>query len=117
MVRLHEWPDIQAYAAQHGLLVIGVDEPETPPLISEFLASPDGTYFDDDDESVDWIEFAIPNVFALNLKNYSLSDDPARLARWVFPSVTVPARGHLVVFASGKARWEPGAPAHSNFSL
>ena len=98
-------------------LVIGVDEPETPPLISEFLASPDGTYFDDDDESVDWIEIANPNVFALNLKNYSLSDDPARLARWVFPSVTVPARGHLVVFASGKARWEPGAPAHTNFSL
>lgn len=38
MVRLHEWPDIQAYAAQHGLLVIGVDEAGRGPLCGPVVA-------------------------------------------------------------------------------
>lgn len=98
-------------------LTIGVDEPEKPPFLSEFLASPNAAYLDEDEDGEDWIEIANPNPFALNLQGYHLTDAADRPAQWTFPSFTIPAHGHRVVFASGKNRREPGAPMHTNFSL
>ncbi len=98
-------------------LVIGVDEPESAPFISEFMASPNGAYRDEDGDSEDWIEIANPNAFAVNLSGYHLTDNPARPAQWMIPSFTIPSHGHRVIFASGKDRREPGDPPHTNFSL
>ena len=51
--------------------------------------------------SPDWIE--LYNGFCpVNLNGWSLTDDPNRLRKWVFPSKTLPASGYLVVFASGR---------------
>lgn len=98
-------------------LVIGVDEPERPPFISEFLASPNGAYLDEDGEGEDWIEVTNPNPFALNLGGYHLTDAADRLTQWTLPPLTVPAQASRVVFASAKNRREPGDPLHTNFSL
>lgn len=98
-------------------LTLGVDEPELPPFISEFMASPNGDLQDEEGDSEDWIEIANPNPFAVNLAGHHLTDDPARPTQWVFPSFTIPAQGQRVVFASGKDRRAPGDPPHTNFSL
>ena len=106
-----------ASGSRSATLVIGVDEPELPPFLSEFLASPNASYLDEDGDGEDWVEIANPNGFALNLEGYYLTDNHGDPAQWPFPSVTVPAQGRLVVFASGKDRRQPGAPLHTNFSL
>ena len=98
-------------------MVIGVDEPEQAPFISEFLAAPNASYLDEDGDGEDWVEISNPNNIALNLEGFSLTDDPAQPAMWPFPAVTLPAQGRLVVFASGKDRRTPGLPLHTNFSL
>ena len=98
-------------------VVVGVDEPELEPRITEFMASNSGSYQDEDGANEDWIEIQNPNGFSLNLAGYHLTDDPLVPAQWAFPSRMVPAHGYLVVFASGKNRRDAGSPLHTDFSL
>ena len=53
----------------------------------------------------------------LPLNGWYLTDDPAALQKWRFPSVTMAAGGYLVVFASGKNRIDPASELHTNFKL
>jgi hypothetical protein len=59
----------------------------------------------------------IPNDYTLQLAGYSLSDSATRPTQWAFPSVKIPARGYLIVFASGKNRAVAGEELHTNFKL
>ena len=86
-------------------------------FINEFLAVNDGGLPDMDGEFVDWIEIHNSGSEPMALLNWSLTDDPAQLAKWRFPAVTLPANGYLVVFASGKDRAAPVAELHANFKL
>lgn len=85
--------------------------------INEFVAVNDGGLPDVDGEFADWIEIHNSGTEAVALLDWSLTDDPARLGKWRFPAVTLPANGYLVVFASGKDRTAPGAELHTNFKL
>ena len=96
---------------------VGVDLALEPPRISEFMADNSGGLKDADGDSADWIEISNPNAFTLNLEGYYLSDDPARAFQWAFPSLRLPPKGILVVFASGKDRRVSGAELHTNFRL
>ncbi len=87
--------------------------------ITEFMAENLTAYRDEDQDPEDWIEIRNPTDAAVSLEGWSLSnaeDDPGR---WVFPAVSIPARGRLVVFASAKDRRDPaaGARLHTNFKL
>lgn len=78
--------------------------------ISEILA---------DDETVgkqDWIELHNPSRGSVNLNAWSLTDDPATPGKWVFPDVTIPAGGRLLVYASGRDI-RAGSTLHTNFKL
>jgi hypothetical protein len=100
--------------SQLTLLVL---EPGVP-RISEFMANNDGALIaDEDHEFSDWIEIHNPSGTPAQLQGYFLTDDPADLRKWAFPSVTLAPNGYLIVFASGKNRTVPGAPLHTNFSL
>ncbi len=86
-------------------------------IINEFLALNSGGLQDEDGEYSDWIELYNPGATAVNLKNWSLTDDASTLSKWVFPDVTIGAGKYLVVFASGKDRKTQSPKFHTNFKL
>ena len=77
------------------------------PMISEFMADNRRSSIDDDDDRSDWIEIYNPDSLPANLSGWFLTDDPDHELKWEFPAVTLPARGYLVVFASGKKQGKP----------
>ncbi len=87
------------------------------PVITEFMASNDETLADEDGEFEDWVEIHNPGAAAISLSGWFLTDKADNLTKWMFPPVSVPAGGYLVVFTSGKDRIDPGANLHTNFSL
>ena len=86
-------------------------------VLTEFLASNGGGLVDVDGDSSDWIEIHNPTTSAVDLKDWSLTDDPALPAQWKFPAIRLDPGAYLVVFASGKDRTDPGAQLHTRFSL
>ena len=68
-------------------------------VISEFMASNTHTLFDEDGESSDWIEIQNVGTNTVNLLNWSLTDNPAKLTLWRFPATNLNAGAFLVVFA------------------
>jgi CotH kinase protein/Chitobiase/beta-hexosaminidase C-terminal domain/Immunoglobulin domain/Lamin Tail Domain len=85
----------------------------SPLLINEFMADNGSTLRDEDRDYSDWIEIANPNPVGINAAGYRLRDSANE---WIFPSVFLPARSYLVVFASGKDRTDCGS-LHTNFKL
>ncbi|HOA62324.1 MAG TPA: discoidin domain-containing protein, partial [Verrucomicrobiota bacterium] len=79
-----------------------VDDRPLPVRISEFMAENRLSLEDGRGEPSDWIELHNPNNQPCDLAGYGLSDDPATPMKWLFPSVSIPAHGYLVVFASGR---------------
>jgi hypothetical protein len=90
-----------------------------PVMINEFLAENIQGLADEEGDQVDWVELHNPGTTAASLLGWGLTDDATQPHQWVFPDVTVPAGGHLVVHASGKDRRStvPGARLHTNFKL
>ena len=85
-------------------------------VISEILADNTKGLKDKDGAFSDWIEITNTGLAALNLNGYYLTDSASNLTMWRFPSVSVPAGGYLVVFASDKnIRTLP--ELHTNFKL
>ena len=74
---------------------------------------------DEDNEVQDWVELHNTSASAVSLAGWSLTDDESDPAKWVFPPVSIPGRGYLIVFCSGKDRRPvaPGSRLHSNFGL
>jgi Concanavalin A-like lectin/glucanases superfamily/CotH kinase protein/Chitobiase/beta-hexosaminidase C-terminal domain len=99
-------------------VTIGVDEPELPPFISEFLASNGGGIRDSEGKRQDWVEIGNPNAFALNLSGFFLTDNPLLKRKWTFPPFTVPGNGYAIVFASNTTTPRPLLETpHTNFNL
>ena len=69
-----------------------------PILINELVADNNGNHLDGDNKANDWIEIYNPRQEAVNLEGYSLTDDPLLPRKWIFPSITVPAEGYLILF-------------------
>ncbi len=83
--------------------------------ISEFMASNDSVFTDEDGDSPDWIEIQNTATRALSTSGWFLTDNRENLNRWQLPNIEIPAGGYLVVFASGKDR--AGSPPHTDFQL
>ena len=98
-----------------GLILPGAAAAD--PIISEFMASNRTSATDEDGDRPDWIEIRNPGPAAVNLTGWFLTDTAANTSKWAFPALTVPANGHLIVWASGKDRRVAGQPLHTNFSL
>ncbi len=86
-------------------------------VITEFVAGNTTGIQDSDGDRSDWIELHNPALATVNLSGWSLTDDPVNLTKWRFPATNVAARGHLLVFASGKDRAVAGAELHASFKL
>ena len=86
--------------------------------INEFMAANETGLLDADGAAEDWIELYNDENFAVPLEGWTLTDDASKPNQWVFPRVTIGAKQHLVVFASGKDVRDPAAPRlHTNFKL
>ncbi len=88
-----------------------------PLRISEFLASNDTGIRDGFGSREDWLEIHNPNSEPVDLEGYRLTDSLQDMGKWIFPPVTVPAGGYLVVFASGRDGLDPQGALHASFRL
>jgi hypothetical protein len=68
---------------------LGVNEPLSPVVLSEFLAS--------NSNGDDWIELYNPNSFSVNLNDYALTDDPADPQKYLFPPGSIHPGEYLVI--------------------
>jgi hypothetical protein len=93
-----------------------------PFVISEFLAANSGNQTnsirDDDGDSSDWIEIQNLSATTEDISGFFLTDSATHLTKWRVPDgVVVPARGYLILFASGKNRTNAAIRLHTNFQL
>ncbi len=85
-------------------------------VINEAMYSNKGFLLDQDNDSPDWIEIYNGGGQSINLKNWQLTDDASDDEFWTFPSYILGPGEHMIVFASGKDRYENGA-FHTDFKL
>jgi len=85
-------------------------------VINEIMAKNGTTLQDEDGDYSDWIEIYNNGNVAVNLENYSLSDDDEELDKWSFPTVIVQPGAFLLVFASDKDRGNTDE-LHANFKI
>ena len=80
--------------------------------------SSNGLYCPDEDgDFCDYVELHNTSNSSVNLAGWYLSDSVSKLKRWMFPSVSIPADGYLVVYCSGKNRTNDPARLHTDFKL
>ena len=99
------------FAAWFGCLLTLTPLRAAEPVISEIMPSNARTLADEDGQFPDWVEINNPGTAPLNLAGYFLTDNALQPAKWAFPPVTIPPRGFMVVFASGKNRSSLESPA------
>ncbi len=85
--------------------------------LNEIMASNSAVVADEDGDYEDWIEIYNYGDEEVNLKGFYLSDDYAEPYMWEFPEAIIHPGEHLLVWASGKDRRDPGAPLHTNFRI
>jgi hypothetical protein len=73
-------------------------------VVNEVMSSNYSSTSDEDGEYSDWLEIFNNSDVPLDLTGYGVSDDQADLFKWVIPSYTLPAKDHLLIFASDKNR-------------
>ncbi len=87
------------------------------PIISEFLASNDNGFTNDNGNQSDWIEIYNAGDASINLVGYTLTDDANETDKWTFPSVTLNAGSYLVVNADDDAAPTTGIQLYTGFKL
>ncbi len=87
-------------------------------LITEVMAKNLSTLTDSDGEYHDWIELCNAGNEPMSMEGWYLSDSIDEPYRWAFPPVTVQPGEYLVVFASGKDKYDTRTGEyHSNFRI
>ncbi|MGB0384421.1 MAG: CotH kinase family protein [Ardenticatenaceae bacterium] len=86
-------------------------------VINELVADNENGLLDEDGEQEDWLELHNISGNPVDLSGWYLTDDELELTQWAFPTMTLPADGYLVVFASKKDRAVAGSELHANFKL
>ncbi|MDF2699839.1 MAG: hypothetical protein K0Q49_1395 [Haloplasmataceae bacterium] len=86
--------------------------------INEVMVSNGSTLLDANGNYSDWIELYNDSNLDINLANYYLTDHFDDLIKWKFPKrVIVPAKGYLIIWASGKNKTDSHNDLHTNFSI
>jgi hypothetical protein len=81
--------------------------------INEFCASNTSGITDPDyNSNADWIEIYNSGSTAVNLKGYFLTDNLDKPLKWKIPSVSLPAKGYITIWADGK-----DSSLHTNFKM
>lgn len=84
-------------------------------VVNEWMSKNRTGITDEDGDYSDWLEIYNGGSTAVNLGGYGLTDDAEEPGKWIFPPSTIEPNGHLLVFCSGKDRFE--SELHTNFKL
>ncbi len=88
------------------------------PIISEFMASNNGSIDDGFGQDSDWIELTNVGDAPVDLEGYYLSDSVNNLTKWSFTTSTILNPGqYLIVFASDQNTIDPLGYRHTNYKL
>lgn len=71
-------------------------------VLNELMASNSSTIADDYGTYSDWIELYNSSSADISLSGYTITDDPAKFAKFVLPDITIKAGEYLVIWASGR---------------
>lgn len=74
--------------------------------INEFMSSNSATLYDEDGDTPDWIELYNVGPSNYNLNGFGITDNPSQPFKWVLPDIDIPSQEHLLLFASGKDRYD-----------
>jgi hypothetical protein len=122
----------EAFFVMNALVLDGQDRSEEAPptgvtsagssvVINEFVASNRRGLTDGDGNASDWIELYNGGAGPVSLSGWYLTDERDQPQKWPFPPTAIlPARGYLVVFASGQATEnyvDKQGYLHANFAL
>lgn len=86
-------------------------------LIHEYMSKNDYICYDEDGDYSDWVELYNTTDADISLKGYYLTSKTDNLQEWAFPEVTIPAKGYLMVWLSGKDKVTESGEIHANFKL
>jgi len=107
-----------------GTLLVTNNSPSWRYMVgnTEPIAELDGAIEDNPDAPTsvnDWVELHNPGTAAVSLSGWSLSDRSGGSEKWLFPNVSIPAGGYLVVILDGQDIKSPGTNGylHADFSL
>lgn len=98
-------------------LIFGISVHAQSLRINELMALNVSKITDADGDFSDWIEIYNPTADAVDLQDWSITDDMLEPAKWIFPSVVIPPNDYLLVFASGKDLKSDVTELHTNFKL
>ncbi|MCF8245413.1 MAG: lamin tail domain-containing protein [Saprospiraceae bacterium] len=97
------------------LFAFGKVGAQAPVVINELMASNTSTITDEAGEFNDWIELYNTSGSAVSLNGWFLTDNPANLTKWDFPTNTsIPAYDYLIIWADEDSSQ---GPLHANFKL
>lgn len=90
--------------------------------INEVLLLNGFTNVDEDGNSSAWVELHNASAAPVDLTGFSLTNDATAPYKWRLPTRTLPPRGYLIVWCSGKDRGRdsgagPSADLHTSFEL
>ncbi|WP_297700273.1 CotH kinase family protein [uncultured Fibrobacter sp.] len=83
------------------------------PVIFSEVSPSNANFKDNDGNDPGWLELYNTSDAPVSLKGIALSNDARFPRRWVFGDATVPAKGHMIVFLSGKNYADYIAPSDS----
>ncbi len=116
-VELHSASDTSSDLA----MAVGIDSQQ---LVTNFLGTPivlnevftrNESYTNGSGQVVDWVELYNPATNLVDISDLSLTDDPARPRRWVFPQgATIAPGGYYVVEFDDS---QPYSPFNAGFEL
>lgn len=86
-------------------------------VINEFMSSNYASWYDENQNTPDWIELYNSSNSSVNLSNYALSDKRDNLRKWVFLNDTIGAKSILIIAASGENKKQPNSALHTNFKI
>ena len=117
MCRFETAIEMRRFLLPPGLCLIALSSLRADVVISEFLAENINGIEDENGNREDWIELFNTGTDTVNLDGWWLTDNSSDPTQWSIPDVNIPAKGHLLIWASGNDRASPVGPLHTNFSL
>lgn len=72
--------------------------------LNEIVSSNQGSYYDEDGDTPDWIELYNSTSNSISLNNWGLSDDIGDLYKWRMPNIILDSEDFLMIMASDKDR-------------
>jgi len=80
------------------------------------IGEPNGTLVVSGIES-DWVELYNSSDVAVDLNDWSLTDDITNARKWIFPAIFIEPKSYLMVFASGEDVRDPSGKLETSFKL